>query len=91
MTLPLDSVLDEFGLRHAFVVVGESESGWEVVKRRIDTRPIPFRPTELEVVAGLAEGELVAISSIRQLQDGMVVQPLANDPGGAHSIGKTNP
>ncbi|HIF97084.1 MAG TPA: efflux RND transporter periplasmic adaptor subunit [Myxococcales bacterium] len=91
MTLPLDSVLDQFGLRYAFVIVGNPESDWEVVKRRIDTRPIPFRPTELEVVAGLAEGELVAVSSIRQLQDGMIVQPFAYDSDGAHAIGKNDP
>ena len=91
MALPLDTVLNEFGLKHVFVVESDPESGWRTVKRRVETRPIPFRPTELEVVAGLAEGELVAISSIRQLRDGMAVQPVTNDADGTHTIGKSNP
>ncbi len=91
MALPLDAVVNEFGLKHAFVVVSDDKSGWLAVKRRIETRVIPFRPTELEVVAGLAEGELVAISSIRQLQDGMAVQPVTSDADGTHAISKSKP
>jgi hypothetical protein len=91
MAVPLDAVLDEFGLRYVFVVVGDPQSGWRVTKRRIDSRPIAFRPTELEVSAGLAEGERIAISSIRQLREGMAVQPLPAHAGGTHTVRKTNP
>jgi membrane fusion protein (multidrug efflux system) len=75
MPVPLDAVVDEFGLKHAFVVE-ESESGSRVTKRRIDVRSIAFRPTDLDVVAGLSVGERIAISSVRQLREGMAVRPL---------------
>jgi hypothetical protein len=90
MTLPLDAVVKEFGLQYVFVVE-ETQQGWTAIKRRIDTRAIPFRPTELEVNAGLAEGERIAISSVRQLRNGMAVRPLEVDGGGAHAIRKTEP
>jgi membrane fusion protein (multidrug efflux system) len=90
MTLPLDAVVKEFGLQYVFVVE-ETQQGWTAIKRRIDTRAIPFRPTELEVNAGLAEGERIAISSVRQLRNGMAVRPLEVDGGGAHAIRKTKP
>ena len=69
MAVPLDAVLEEFGLRYVFVVSGDSQNGWAAQKRRIEARPIAFRPTALEISAGLAEGERIAISSIRQLRD----------------------
>ncbi|MDG2335047.1 MAG: efflux RND transporter periplasmic adaptor subunit [Myxococcota bacterium] len=84
MALPLDAVLAEFGLSYAFVVVSDGEGGWQTQKRRIETRPIAFRPTEIEVSAGLAEGELIALSSIRQLEDGMAVRPLDDESPGTH-------
>ena len=90
MTLPLDAVVKEYGLQYVFVVE-ETQQGWTAIKRRIDTRAIPFRPTELEVNAGLAEGERIAISSVRQLRNGMAVRPLEVDGGGAHAIRKTEP
>jgi len=89
MTVPLDAVLDEFGLKYVFVMVRNPEGGWLAAKRRIDARPIPFRPTELEVAAGLAEGDRIAVTSIRQLRDGMAVRP-ASGPG-TGAIGKTLP
>lgn len=76
MAVPLDAVIDEFGLRHVFVVRPAEGGGHTVAKRRVLADPIPFRPTELELRAGLAEGERIAISSVRQLRDGMAVRPL---------------
>ena len=74
MTLPLDAVMDEFGLKQVFVVTPDGEGGWVPPKPRIDVHMIPFLPTELGVTAGLAEGDYIAVSSIRQLRDGMAVR-----------------
>ena len=67
--VPREATLDEFGLRFVYVIEAEGE-GWVARRRRVAVRPLPFRPAELEVVSGLAEGEWVAISDIRQLRDG---------------------
>ena len=88
MAVPLDAVLDEFGLRYVFVVAGDPQSGWRATKRRVETRPVVFRPTTLEVSAGLAEGERIATSSIRQLRDGMAVRPIADEASGIHTVRK---
>jgi len=90
MTVPLDAVIKEFGLQYVFVVE-ETPQGWAAIKRRIDAHAIPFRPTELEVAAGLAEGEQIAISAVRQLRSGMAVRPLVGGDDGAHAIRKTEP
>ena len=90
MTLPLDAVLEEFGLQYVFVVE-EAPQGWAAVKRRIEAHVIPFRPTELEVSAGLAEGEQIAVSAVRQLRDGMAVRPLELAEGGIHAVRERQP
>jgi RND family efflux transporter MFP subunit len=76
ITLPLDAVVGEYGLNHVFVVEMADLDTFKVVKRRVEVHTIPFQPTKLELLAGLAEGERIAISSVRQLRDGMAVRPL---------------
>lgn len=73
--IPLDAVMDEYGLKHVFVVA-EADGETRVMRRRVELRELPFRPTDLDVVAGLSVGERIAISSVRQLRDGMAVRPL---------------
>ena len=75
--LPLEAMVDEFGLKYAFVLRPLGEDNWVAEKRRIEVRNLPFLPTEVAVTAGLAEGELVALSSVRQLRDGLAVRPAA--------------
>jgi len=80
LALPLDAIVDEFGLKHVYAVEGDGD-GWVVRKRRIALREIPFDPTRFEVVEGLADGDRVAVSSVRQLRDGMAVRLIAEpDP-----------
>ncbi len=67
--VPRDATLDEYGLRFVYVVE-PAEEGWVARRRRVGVRTLPFRPTELEVVSGLEEGELIAVGEIRQLRDG---------------------
>jgi membrane fusion protein (multidrug efflux system) len=101
MTVPLDAVVEEYGLRHVFVVERvESQEGadaadggdrFRVARRRVEAHAIPFRPTELEVQAGLTEGERIAISSVRQLRDGMAVRPLPPARSAALTTGESAP
>jgi len=75
--LPLEAMVDEFGLKYAFVLRPVGEGNWVAEKRRIEVRNLPFLPTEVAVTAGLSEGDLVALSSVRQLRDGLAVRPAA--------------
>jgi membrane fusion protein (multidrug efflux system) len=79
MALPLDAIVDEFGLKHVFVIesASDAEGAAHVArKRRVKLREIPFDPTRYEVLGGLADGERIAISSVRQLRDGVAVRPI---------------
>lgn len=74
VAVPRDFTLDQFGLRFVFVVeVGEQ--GPVVRKRRVEVRDIPFRPEDLEIVSGLAEGERIVTTGFGELRDGAAVRP----------------
>ena len=71
--IPREATVDEFGLRFVWLV--ESRDGGFVARRqRISVRPLPFRPAEFEVVDGLTEGDVIAVSGLRQLKDGELVR-----------------
>lgn len=71
LVVPRDATVDEFGLRSVYVVEPSEETGVGVVeRRRVHVRPLPFRPADLEVVSGLAAGEAIAVTGVRQLEDG---------------------
>ena len=74
--LPLEALIDEFGIQYAYVVEPLDDDRWVADKRRIEVRTLPFLPTEVAVTAGLSEGEWVALSSVRQLRDGLPVRPI---------------
>lgn len=79
--LPLEAIVDEFGLKYAFIVSPVGDGSWIAEKRRIEVRSIAFLPTDVAVTAGVSEGELAAVSSVRRLRDGLTVQPiLESDP-----------
>ncbi len=88
IAVPLETVIDEFGVKSLFVVVRE-EDAHVVRKRTVKLRSIPFDPTQLEVVAGIAAGERIAISSVRQLRDGMAVRPRIEEAPGALSSARS--
>jgi len=81
--VPRRSVFREFDLDYVYVLepmdsegAGNGTSatvGHTVRRRRVTTRPVPFRPESLEVSAGLAPGERIATSSIAELREGRVV------------------
>ena len=75
MLIPRDAAIEEFGLHSVFVVEAAEVGGNEVAKRRrVEVRPMPFRPAELEVVSGLEPGQRVVVSGARQLRDGEAVR-----------------
>ncbi len=79
MAVPLDAIVDEYGLSHVFAVEAEGDPESEafvVRKRRVGVRMIPFDPTRYEVLSGLSDGELIAVSAVRQLRDGVTVRPV---------------
>jgi membrane fusion protein (multidrug efflux system) len=79
--IPRDATLDEFGLRFVWVVERDASDGdWVARRRRVAVRPLPFRPGEFEVLSGLAEGEEIAITGMRQLRDGERVRRGAVEP-----------
>jgi multidrug efflux system membrane fusion protein len=78
LLVPRDVTVDEFGLHSVFVVEkGPEGEGFVAHRRRIEVRAVPFRPASFEVLSGLAAGERIAVSEIRQLHDGARVHPVA--------------
>lgn len=75
LLVPRDTVLDEFGLSFVYVVHAEPEGVVVAVRRRVAVRGVPFRPGELEVTEGLDVGERIATTGLRQLRDGVRVEP----------------
>jgi membrane fusion protein (multidrug efflux system) len=69
LVIPRESAVDEFGLRFVWVIE-ENGQGLAAHRRRVLVRGIPFRPGELEVVEGLAAGEEIAVTAVRQLLEG---------------------
>jgi membrane fusion protein (multidrug efflux system) len=69
MRVPARAVLREFELDYVFVVDDRDS----VRRVRVETRPVPFRPDQVEIEEGLADGDRVAVEAIAQLRDGMRV------------------
>ncbi len=68
--IPARAVIREFELDYVFVVEAP-----DVARRvRVATRPVPFRPDQVEVRDGLPDEAKVIVSAVSQLRDGMRVQ-----------------
>jgi multidrug efflux pump subunit AcrA (membrane-fusion protein) len=68
--VPREAAVEEFGLRFVYVVEPGPDGQAVARQRRVVVRPVPFRPAELEVVEGLAVGDEIAVTEVRQLRDG---------------------
>ncbi len=75
--VPRAAMLKEFEVAYVFVVAGHEVP--TVERRRVTTRPVPFRPDLLEVVDGLREGEKIATSRVRELRDGQPIREKGSD------------
>jgi hypothetical protein len=83
LELPRSALRREFELDYVFVLEGVDEGDGLAVahRRRVATRTLPFRPDRIEVTDGLAEGELIAVTSVRELREGTRVK-VAREGGG---------
>lgn len=73
MLLPRDTTLDDFGRRFVLRVESDGHDGWLARRRPVEVRELPFRPGYYQVVQGLAAGDEVVASELRQLRDGAPV------------------
>jgi len=74
--IPRRAVQREFDLSYVFVLEAEEgEADVAVVeRRRVDVRPVAFRPNLLDVGDGLRPGERIAVSGVTELRAGQRVQ-----------------
>lgn len=68
--VPARAVLREFELDYVFVV----DEGDTARRVRIAAKPVPFRPDQVEVTQGLADGDRVVVSGLAPLRAGMRVR-----------------
>jgi membrane fusion protein (multidrug efflux system) len=71
--IPRTATQKEFELYYVFVLDGDGDRA-TVHRRRVTTRPVPFRRDLVEVTEGLKDGERIAVSGIRELHDGLDVR-----------------
>ena len=70
-----DTVIDQFPLSFVYVIHAEPGGNYLAERRRVTARGVPFRPGKVELVEGIAVGERIATTSLRQLRDGVRVAP----------------
>jgi membrane fusion protein (multidrug efflux system) len=80
--VPREATLEEFGLRLVYVVEDDGSGQLVARQRRVAVRPVPFRPADFEVVEGLAAGEEIAVTDLRQLRDGQPVRRKGSQQAG---------
>ena len=71
--IPRRAVQRESQLDYVFVLEGDPSTP-TAHRRRITTRPVPFRPELVEVTEGLRDAERIAVSGIRELREGSRVR-----------------
>jgi membrane fusion protein (multidrug efflux system) len=71
--IPHRALQREFELDYVFVLDGGADAA-TVHRRRVKTRPVPFRPDLIEVLEGLEGAERIAVSSVRELREGQRVR-----------------
>ena len=75
LRVPSRAVVREFELDYVFALENGNRPDVAVARRRrIQTRPVPFRPDWVEVTGGLDDGARIAASSVMQLRDGFPVR-----------------
>ncbi len=81
LIVPRRAIRIEFDLQYLFVLEASGENRAITRRRRVETRPLPFRPEILEVIQGLEPGERIATTGVRELRDGQLVRLRAGSPG----------
>ncbi len=67
--VPSRAIVHEFQLDYVFVLDDEDSSR----RVRVATRPVPFRPDQVEIRDGLSDGDRIVVTGISKLHDGMRV------------------
>jgi len=80
LIVPRRAIRSEFDLQYLFVLEPSGENRAITRRRRVETRPLPFRPEILEVIQGLEPGERIATTGVRELRDGQLVRVRAGSP-----------
>jgi membrane fusion protein (multidrug efflux system) len=70
--IPRQATIEEFGLTYVYALEAEGDQ-WIARRRRVEVRPVAFRPAEVEVTGGLRHGERIAAAGLRELRDGLAV------------------
>ncbi|MFK7896280.1 MAG: efflux RND transporter periplasmic adaptor subunit [Myxococcota bacterium] len=70
LRLPVGALVREFELEYVFSL---DETG-TAKRQRVVTRPVPFRPDQIEILEGVAENDRIAITAVDQLRDGLRVR-----------------
>ncbi len=86
LRVPRSALQREFELEHLFVLEATAEangsSGVALARRRrVAIRAVPFRPDQVEVTEGLAVGDRIAITGVRELREGLRVGYVDREPG----------
>jgi membrane fusion protein (multidrug efflux system) len=77
--VPRRAVAREYELDFVWVLEAETEAPADepvatVQRRRVKAVPVPFRPDLVDVSSGLEEGDVVAVSNLRELSEGLRVR-----------------
>jgi membrane fusion protein (multidrug efflux system) len=76
LRIPRRAVYREFEVDYVYVLAETDEPAGSAraLRRRVQVEGVPFRPDLLDVREGLAPGERVAVSGVRELRDGLLVR-----------------
>ena len=74
LVVPREAVVEDFGLRFAYVVAADGEGTPRARRRRVAVRDLPFDPSRVEVTEGLVAGDRVAVSGVQSLREGSPVR-----------------
>jgi len=74
LRVPMGAVRREFELDYVFTIDAGPEGLPVARRRRVSTRPVPFRPDWVEVVEGMEDGERVVVRGVERLRDGAPVR-----------------
>lgn len=76
LRIPRRALFREFEVDYVYVLADEDAGAGQAraARRRVVVEPVAFRPDLLDVRSGLAAGERIAISGVRELREGVLVR-----------------
>jgi len=80
LMLPREAVVERYGAEYCYLAQRTGEHAMTARLARIETRNLPGRSGEVQIVAGLKPGVQVVTTAAEQLRDGQPIRP--RDPEG---------